>query len=41
MACKDDIVMCLGMGNDCYLILGNEKIEFSDREMIVNYLKKM
>ena len=41
MACKDDIVMCLGKGNECYQIIGNEKIEFSDREMIVNYLKKM
>ena len=35
---EDDIVLCLGKGNEHYQIIRNQKIDFNEREIILNYL---
>lgn len=35
---EDDIVLCLGKGNEHYQIIKNQKIDFNEREIILNYL---
>jgi UDP-N-acetylmuramoyl-L-alanyl-D-glutamate--2,6-diaminopimelate ligase len=37
---KDDIIILLGKGHETYQIIGNEKINFDEREIVENYLKQ-
>lgn len=37
----NDILMLLGKGHETYQIVGNEKIHFSDKEVVQNYIKGM
>lgn len=36
---KNDILMILGKGHEDYQIIGTEKIHFSDKEIVENYIK--
>lgn len=36
---KNDILMILGKGHEDYQIIGTEKIHFSDKEVVENYIK--
>ncbi len=40
-ATKRDVVLLLGKGNEHYQIIQDKKYEFNEREIVVNYLKKL
>ena len=41
MAEKDDIILIAGKGHEAYQVIGNEKIEFSDRKVALECIRKM
>jgi len=40
IASKDDIILIAGKGHEDYQIIGDQKIHFSDREVVLKYLEK-
>ncbi|MBI4811547.1 MAG: UDP-N-acetylmuramoyl-L-alanyl-D-glutamate--2,6-diaminopimelate ligase, partial [Ignavibacteriales bacterium] len=39
LAAKDDIVLIAGKGHEDYQIIGNQKVHFSDKEVVEEYLR--
>ena len=37
---KNDILLVLGKGHEDYQIIGNNKIHFSDKEIILKYIRR-